>query len=599
MSRRSRWLCLLLCLALLPVAAFMPAALAADEPAPTVRVHLKRLALTDRADLTLSGIYTASTGTGAALAFPRDSEITVQVRDGQLYLFYQGLSLAAGSVLRLTQHQSPTLSGDGIRFRYNANFYPGNLSLTVADGLLQPVLTLSVEDYLMGVVPYEMSNSFPLEALKAQAICARTYALSHIDSKAAWDLVDTTNDQVFRGVDLTQQNAIRAVRETAGIVGMYGGKLATCYYSASNGGQTELVQNVWSGRGDWSYYQMTDDPYDLENPESIVRRATLSKKAERLPEAFSTVLCNYIAVTMGRLGYEPDPAHFRVDSLLSMSLSGDRFDPPSRFCDQLTVGFTWSGRKPIYAEIGDEQGDYGLGEVVRHAGVAAATPAAYVVEDALLEDEPALSDFIPAPGEYEVTVPLFPELIRALNLSISGSGNEMVTLTETEQGFVLESRRYGHGVGMSQRGAQWMAAKYGKRFTEILAFYYPGMKLAKAPSGARQPSTAAPNLVNTPGPAATPTPRPTLMPVTSPLPQGAYLASVELIEDDSSLNLRTEPTLAGDLIMRLYKHQLLAVLEVCEDPEWVHVRTDSVEGYVKVSFLERVEAPSPTPTAAR
>ena len=60
--------------------------------------------------------------------------------------------------------------------------------------------SLSVEDYLLGVVPYEMSNSFPLEALKAQAVCARTYALSHVQGDPYYDLEDTTNDQVFRGV---------------------------------------------------------------------------------------------------------------------------------------------------------------------------------------------------------------------------------------------------------------------------------------------------------------------------------------------------------------------------------------------------------------
>lgn len=110
------------------------------------------------------------------------------------------------------------------------------------NGTLVPILSLSVEDYLLGVVPYEMSDSFPLEALKAQAVCARTYALSHLNASRAYDVVDTTNDQVFKGVDSSTKNAARAVQETAGIVGMYNGKLAECFYSASNGGQTELVE---------------------------------------------------------------------------------------------------------------------------------------------------------------------------------------------------------------------------------------------------------------------------------------------------------------------------------------------------------------------
>ena len=79
------------------------------------------------------------------------------------------------------------------------------------------------------------------------------------------------------------------------------------------------------------------------------------------------------------------------------------------------------------------------------------------------------------------------------------------------------------------------------------------------------------------------------MPVTGEMPQDAYLASVEHIEDDSSLNLRAEPTTASEVMMRLFKHQQLVVLEVCDDPAWVKVKTDVIEGYVMLSFLEKVE----------
>lgn len=87
------------------------------------------------------------------------------------------------------------------------------------------------------------------------------------------------------------------------------------------------------------------------------------------------------------------------------------------------------------------------------------------------------------------------------------------------------------------------------------------------------------------------------MPVTGELPAGAYLAAVTGIEDDSSLNLRAEPNTASEIIMRLYKHQQLVVLETCEDPAWVKVRTDVVEGYVMVSFLEKLDA-TPAPATA-
>ena len=336
-----RLFCLALCLTLTP----LPAPAEEEAAAPAIRVLLRRLNLTDRADLILDGVYSVETASGTAMAFPRGSQLTVQVRNGELYLFYQGMSLDGGAGLRLTR--SGAAEGTGLRFEKGGNLYPGDLALTVEGGLLQPVLTISVEDYLLGVVPYEMSEYFPIEALKAQAVCARTYALGHVDASRAWDVVDTTNDQVFKGVNPAHQNAARAVRETAGVVGMYKDKLASCYYSASNGGQTELVENVWSGRGDWDYYAMTDDPYDLENPESVVRKARLSKSGTGLPADFLALLCDELAGEMTRRGFDPSPEAFRVDGISAVSLGGRKFDEPSRMVTELTLTFTWSGRKVL------------------------------------------------------------------------------------------------------------------------------------------------------------------------------------------------------------------------------------------------------------
>ena len=89
--------------------------------------------------------------------------------------------------------------------------------------------------------------------------------------------------------------------------------------------------------------------------------------------------------------------------------------------------------------------------------------------------------------------------------------------------------------------------------------------------------------------AATPTPRPTLMPVTEDLPEGAWLAEVENIDDDSSLNLRAEPSPAAEILMRLFRHQKLIVLENAEVDGWVKVKTDATEGYVMLSFLQRIK----------
>lgn len=579
MKRFLRILCALLILSLCPLPAL------AQDSAPTIRVLLRRLNLTDRADLILDGVYTAATGRDAIMAFPKGSQVTVQIREGQMYLFYEGMSLKVGEGLRFIRNASAQQAQEGIRFTKGGNFYPGDLSLTIVGGALQPILTISVEDYLLGVVPYEMSDLFPLEALKAQAVCARTYALSHVDASAAYDVVDTTNDQVFKGVDLTDINAARAVRETAGVVGTYKGKLADCYYSASNGGQTELVEHVWGGSGDYGYYAMTDDPYDLENPESIVLKARLPKSGS-VSEEMTAILADAIAPQMKAAGFTPEGDCLRVDSITAVSLGGRKHDEPSRFMTEVTLTFTWSGRRKTSAPAATAV-DTEISLFATETELAP-TPSPAPAEPTPVP-EPVYTAFTPAAEPATVTLQVFPDLIRALDLSIYGADNEMLTLTETDTHFVLEARRYGHGVGMSQRGAQWMALRYGKKFHEILAFYYPGMELMKVQSGDAVLPTAQPQLADSPAPPATPTPRPTLMPVTAQdLPEGAYLASVEGIEDNSSLNLREEPTTASTILMRLYKHQQLIVLETCEDPAWVKVRTDVIEGYVMVSFLSPV-----------
>jgi uncharacterized protein YgiM (DUF1202 family) len=79
------------------------------------------------------------------------------------------------------------------------------------------------------------------------------------------------------------------------------------------------------------------------------------------------------------------------------------------------------------------------------------------------------------------------------------------------------------------------------------------------------------------------------MPVTEELPDGAWLASVENIDDDSSLNLREKPSAGSKVLRRLYKHQPLIVLEEAEVPGWARVKTDVVEGYVMLSFLQKAE----------
>ncbi len=597
MMKFPRAICLLLTLMLFLVPLTVHAE---DGEAPKVRVLLRRLELTDRADLILDGNYTAQLDGETRLAFPRGAKVSVVIRSGALYLFYEDMTLRLGREVRFIRNAGENEDRSGLRFSKDGGLYPGDLRLTIQDGALYPVCTMSVEDYLLGVVPYEMSEYFPLEALKAQAVCARTYALNRLSSSRDYDVVDTTNDQVFKGVNYDYANAIRAVRETAGIVGTYKGRLAICYYSASNGGQTKRVEDVWSGKGDWGYYGVTDDPYDVENPESIVRTARIAKNGE-IKDGFRSILYSYALKEMLRQGFAPSAENFRVDGISAMSLGKPAHAAPSREYTELTLTLTWSGRKWIEPET--QTTPVPQEEEEEYYFFATPTPTASPTPTATPEPTPeataALSGFIPAEGELTLTLDIYPELIDVLGLSVYGADNEMITVTETDSHFILEARRYGHGVGMSQRGAQWMAGKYGKTYEEIMAFYYPGLELEEMDAGRPVLPTVPADLAATLAPPATPTPRPTLMPVTAEaLPEGAWLATVTEIAADSSLNLREEPSQAAKILRRLYKNQPLIVLEYCDDPEWVKVKTDVIEGYVMASFLTQEGAPAPEETPA-
>ena len=549
-----KWLCLLLaCLLMLPAA--VPAR---GETPADIRVLLRRLYLTDRADLTLSGRYLVRSASGTELLLSNGAKTTVRLQDQQLVLFTGGVSLLLGkSASFLRQHAGA--AAPGIRFNLQDGFYPGDLSLSIQDNAIVPVLTLPLETYLQGVVPYEMGDSFPEEALKAQAVCARTYALSHLNPAAGWDVVDTTNDQVFRGIPGNSPKSLQAVKDTAGLVLTCDNQLITAWYSASNGGQTELPSNIWPGNVP-RCFAMTDDPWDAENPEATVRTCTLNRDGSDLSPAFVKLL-RQAALSDPLFGDSiPEEADFRVQELLSLELTAPRYAAPSRLMTQMRV--TFRPVLPPSSPAGDTAGESSPGE----------------------ETDLDITDLM-ASVPITVTLDLFPAAVLSLGLSVSGADNEIITLKENETSFTLTAGRFGHGVGLSQRGAQQMAREGKKNFREILDFYFPGAVIKQYTGEPSALPTPPPLLAQDPGPAPTATPRPTLMPVTEDLPEGARYATVDQIAADSSLNLREQPSAGAEIVMRLYYGQRLMVLEVSDIPGWVHVKTDAAEGYVMESFL--------------
>jgi len=153
-----------------------------------------------------------------------------------------------------------TITVDGQRYR-------GFITVSNESKGLEVVNHISVEDYLYGVVPREMPPGWAKEALKAQAVAARTYVL-YLKSKRRdkpYDLDATTASQVYGGYDAETLPSNRAVDETKGRVITYDGKLVVAYFHSNSGGHTEDARNVWGA--DIPYLSGIPDRYSANVPE--------------------------------------------------------------------------------------------------------------------------------------------------------------------------------------------------------------------------------------------------------------------------------------------------------------------------------------------
>ena len=128
-------------------------------------------------------------------------------------------------------------------------WYRGTLMIQNKGGKLTVINNLGIEEYLKGVVPAEMPSSWELEAHKAQAVAARSYAVANLGKRASlgFDLKDTPEDQAYGGASAETTRTNKAVEDTKGIVLTYDMKVITAYYSASAGGQSVTASDVWGG----------------------------------------------------------------------------------------------------------------------------------------------------------------------------------------------------------------------------------------------------------------------------------------------------------------------------------------------------------------
>jgi stage II sporulation protein D len=146
----------------------------------------------------------------------------------------------------------------------DGRLYRGALDLTVQGSFLRVVNRIPIESYLQGVVAGEMPHTWPLEALKAQAVAARSYALANLVKGKPFDLYSDQRSQVYGGIAGEKPRTSEAVRATAGRVVVYDGKVASTLYFSSSGGKTASSEDVFGVAV--PYLLSRPDPWDKASP---------------------------------------------------------------------------------------------------------------------------------------------------------------------------------------------------------------------------------------------------------------------------------------------------------------------------------------------
>lgn len=395
-----------------------------------------------------------------------------------------------GEVLLVSENEQQPL---GFRGGYGAYDFPatGVGSSRLYRGVIEVVkgqskgLTavnqVNMEEYLYGVVPCEVSASWHKEALKAQAVAARsmaTFQYSRFLSRG-YNLVDTTTSQVYRGITSEHINTTQAVDATRGEVATYNGKVAETVYSASSGGYTADAKYVWGNSV--PYLVAKPDPYEVDHV-PWTRKITLKEIEKCVANAGKNI------GTVEGVRIDEYSQSGRVNSLTILGTKGEYTvtkENTRTFFSGTNDGSLKSRMYQFtpYTETPGSGGNITIKPGTSSNEVTLLTSEGSVkldLEGLWMETEDTYSKIRDA-----VYIQTDKELINSDEI-ISSSGS---TTTNTGGTYVPKGEGmtvygdltiygygYGHGVGMSQYGAKGMA-EAGFTYDEIITYYYEGVEI--------------------------------------------------------------------------------------------------------------------------
>ena len=326
-------------------------------------------------------------------------------------------------------------------------YYGGFEYQRVTGGNLNVINVVNIDDYVKCVIPYEMSSGWPLEALKAQSVCARTYAATRtLHASQGFDVCTTTDCQTYQGTAACTEHSDAAVDATAGEYLYYQGEIVdNAVYYSSNGGASEDCKNVWGS--DVPYLKGKIDPYE----QYVADRAEKYNWSTTYSAQELTALLQSKGVNIGtvkNLYVSKFTDNGNVYEITFVGTNGTK-TYQRESCRSLlglrSMRFSINGGAVDQYYVNDGAATVSLGGV-------------YVLSGS------GISLYSAAPEDtYVIT-----------------SGGVAVLESEQQQkstdSFVISGSGNGHNLGMSQWGAYAMA-DLGYTYEEILQFYYTGVTI--------------------------------------------------------------------------------------------------------------------------
>lgn len=383
------------------------------------------------------------------------------------------------------------------------NTYRGMMSFSTEESRLVSINRVSLNYYLYGVIANEISAVWHIEAIKAQVLAARTYAVANINpnSSLGYDMQDNQNDQVYGGYGSEKSITNACVDDTDGKMIYHDGKLITAFFHSTSGGRTENSENIWMTP--LPYLKAVDDPYSNISPyttwqKSLTKENLLNIAREINPnvtEVYNVVVTDVsenervlqciISTNTGDISLKKENVRATIgyDVLLSswFTITTD--------CDVFLIS-----ENSFMAQQGKTQDDNILGKdnLLGSDNDSSTVTDDNLLNDSLLGDDEApqnqeniedntgsnkqnpddkrvsLSDkyFISSSGTSKINS-------NALSL-ISSSGTSKLSTVPTV--YYFDGRGWGHGIGMSQYGAKKMAEE-GFTYDQILKHYYTGVEI--------------------------------------------------------------------------------------------------------------------------